>query len=138
MAELKFPVVKGKSSHWPKKPLCPICGKNKVFEPHSMAILAVGAMLMDRATDSGSMSDDLDGFLALHWHGAHDGGKGKDRELFCGVDIVRDAFGGQADLYFCSTKCLRKFLNACVDELERKVADATQPKRQTTKGPRRK
>ncbi len=52
MAELKLPIVKGKSSHWPKKPLCPICGKNKVFEPHSMAILAAGAMLMDRAKDN--------------------------------------------------------------------------------------
>ena len=51
MAELKFPVVKGKSNHWPKKALCPICGKNKVFEPHSMAVLYAGAMLMDRAKD---------------------------------------------------------------------------------------
>jgi len=76
MAELKFPVVKGKSNHWPKKPLCAICGKNKVFEPHSMAILYAGAMLMDRAKDEGGPSDDLDGSLELHWHGAHDGGTG--------------------------------------------------------------
>ena len=138
MAELKLPVVKGKSNHWPKKPLCPICGKNKVFEPHSMAILTAGAVLMDRAKDSGGPSDDLDGFLALHWHGAHNGGQGKDADVFCGVDIIRDAIGGQADLYFCSTECLRKFLNACVDELERKVAEARRPKRQTKKRPRRK
>ncbi len=44
MADLKLPVVKGKAWHWPKKPLCPICGKNKVFEPHAMAILTAGAM----------------------------------------------------------------------------------------------
>ena len=130
MAELKFPVVKGKSWHWPKKPLCPICGKNKVFEPHSMAILTAGAMLMDRAEDSGGPSNDLDGFLALHWHGAHNGGKGQHGDVFCGVDIIRDAFGGQADLYFCSTECLRKFLNACVDELAGKIAKANQPKQQ--------
>ena len=131
MAELKFPVVKGKSWHWPKKPLCPIRGKNKVFEPHSMAILTAGAMLMDRAKDEGGPSGDLDGFLALHWHGAHDGGKGQDGDIFRGVDIIRDVFGGQADLYFCSTECLRKFLNACVDELEKKMAEARQPKQQT-------
>jgi hypothetical protein len=130
MAELKFPVVKVKSNHWPKKPLCPICGKNKVFEPHSMAILTAGAMLMDRARDSGGPSNDLDGFLALHWHGAHNGGQGKDDDVFCGVDIIRDAIGGQADLYFCSTECLRKFLNACVDELEGKIAKANQSKQQ--------
>lgn len=138
MAEFKFPVVKGKSWHWPKKPLCPICGKNKVFEPHSMAILTAGAMLMDRARDSGTPSNNLDGFLEIHWHGAHDGGQGKDGDVFCGVDIIRDAIGGQADLYFCSTECLRKFLNTCVDELERKVAEARRPKRQTKKRPRRK
>ena len=128
MAELKLPVVKGKSDHWPKKPFCPICGKNKVFEPHSMAILYAGAMLMDRAKDEGGPSDDLDGSLELHWHGAHDGGTGKDADIFCGVDIIRDAIGGQADLYFCSTKCLRRFLNACVDELEGKIARARQTK----------
>ena len=92
MAELKLPAVKGKSNHWPKKPLCPICGKSKVFEPHSMAILAAGAVLMDRTKDCGGPSNDLDGFLALHWHGAHnDGGQGENSDVFCGVDIVRDA-----------------------------------------------
>jgi hypothetical protein len=133
MTELKLPVVKGKSNHWPKKPLCPICGNHKVFEPHSMAILAAGALLMDRAKDSGGPSDRLDGFLALHWHGAHDGGKGKVRDVYCAVDIIRDSVGGQADLYFCSTKCLRTFLNACVDELERKVVETRPIGRQTKK-----
>jgi len=94
-------------------------------------------MLMDRAKDSGGPSDNLDGFLAPHWHGAHDGGKGKDDDIFGGVDIVRDAIGGQADLYFCSTMCPRTFLNACVDELEEKVAKARRPKPQTKKRPRR-
>ncbi len=45
----------------------------------------------------------MDGFLSLAWHGAHDGGKGRDKEIGCMVDIIRDAVGGQADLYFCST-----------------------------------
>ena len=35
------------------------------------------------------------------------------------AEIVRDTNFGQFDLYFCSTPCLRRFLNACVDELER-------------------
>jgi hypothetical protein len=133
MGKLKFPVVKGKSGHWPKKPLCPICGRNKVFEPHSMAVLSAGAILMDRAEDSGGPSDNLDGFLEIHWYGAHDAGKGKDRDVFCEVDIIRDALGGQADLYFCSTKCLRKFLNACVDDVEAKMVNATKRKRRTNK-----
>jgi len=92
-----------------------------VFEPHSMAILSAGALLMNRVEDSGEMSDDLDGFLSFTWHGAHDEGHGADREIGCIVDVIRDAIGGQGELYFCSTKCLRKFLNQSVDELERSV-----------------
>jgi hypothetical protein len=138
VGKLKLPVVKGKSAHWPKQSLCPICGKNKVLEPHSMALLSAGALLMDRVEDSGGPSDALDGFLELHWHGAHDSGRGKDRDTYCVVDIVRDALGGQADLYFCSTKCLREFLNTCVDELERKVAEARRSKRQGNTKPGKK
>jgi hypothetical protein len=73
-------------------------------------------------TKLGGPSNKMDGFLSLAWHGAHDGGKGRGKEIGCVVDIIRDAVGGQADLYFCSTGCLRRFLNACVDELERRMA----------------
>lgn len=118
---LSLPVVEGKRAHWPEKAACPMCGEKKVFEPHSFAVLSAGALLMDRKSDSGGMSDDLDGFLNLLWHGAHDGGQGDDRELCCIVDIMRDVIGGQGEAYFCSTQCLRAFLNKCVDELENKV-----------------
>ena len=62
----------------------------------------------------------MDGFLHLSWHGAHDGGEGKDREIGAMVEIARDVRGGQFDLYFCSPKCLRSYLNYCVDVLEKK------------------
>ena len=116
--KLKFPIVKGKKDHWPLKAVCPICGKGKVLEPHSMAILSAGAMLVDRKQKTGRPSDTMDGFMSLMWHGAHDRGKGKYREIGCGVNIMFDVMGGQADLYFCSTKCLRRFFDKCVDELE--------------------
>ncbi len=86
-----------------------------------MAILMAGAVMMDRRTKWGGPSKNMDGFLTLCWHGAHDGGEGIDPEIGCLVDIALDVVGGQAELYFCSTKCLRQFLNACVDELERKI-----------------
>ncbi|MFA7061273.1 MAG: hypothetical protein WC156_10690 [Pedobacter sp.] len=38
------------------------------------------------------------------------------------LDIIKDIRGGQAEMYFCSTECLRQFLNFCVDELEQKMA----------------
>ena len=116
-----FPVVDGKRTHWPDKAVCPVCGEKKVFEPHSFAVLSAGALLMDREHDSGGMSDNLDGFLNLTWHGAHDGGQGEDPEIGCIVDIMRDAVGGQGEAYFCSTQCLRRFLNHSVDELERRM-----------------
>ncbi|MFZ4775954.1 MAG: hypothetical protein ACOYM3_11350 [Terrimicrobiaceae bacterium] len=86
-----------------------------------MAILIGGALLMDRSNDSGRMSDDLDGFLSLTWHGAHDKGEGKDREIYASVDLAENTRGGQFEVYFCSTDCLRSYLNFCVDELEKKI-----------------
>jgi|MudIll2142460700_1097286.scaffolds.fasta_scaffold99599_4 hypothetical protein len=117
-----LPVVKGKKTFWPPKPLCPVCKKRKVWEPHSMAVLSAGALLMNRREKMGGPSNKMDGYLSLEWHGAHDGGRGRDKEIGCMVDIIRDAAGGQAQLYFCSTLCLRRFLNACVEELEHRMA----------------
>jgi hypothetical protein len=90
-----------------------------------MAIINLGAIPMtNRETGSEIMSDDLDGFLRIIWHGAHDGGLGRDSGIDAHVEIVQGPRGGQADLYFCSTGCLRGFLNACVDELERRIVEA--------------
>ena len=118
----KFPVVKEGKKDFPTKALCPVCSKNKVWEPHSMAILSAGALLLlDRKEDYWGPSDDMNGYFDLWWHGAHDGGEGENREIDVGVSIIREVQGGQTHLYFCSTKCLRHFLNSCVDELETKI-----------------
>jgi hypothetical protein len=63
------------------------------------------------------------GFLDLAWHGAHDGGIGEHSEVSIYLDIARDVKGGNFRLHFCSTKCLRSFLNECVDELENKIEE---------------
>jgi hypothetical protein len=80
MKKLKLPVIKDEETYWPSEPTCPICKKRKVLEPHSMAVLGVGALLMDRKNDSGGPSSDMDAFFHLTWHGAHDGGEGEDRK----------------------------------------------------------
>ena len=116
-----LPIVKGKRCYWPTKAQCPICRKQKVYEPHSMAILSSGACLMNRKEKYGGPSNKMDGFLSLMWHGAHDGGKGRNKEICCNVDIMRNVLGGQGEAYFCSTSCLRKFLKHCVDMLELKM-----------------
>ena len=118
---MKLPTVKGRTSYHPKKALCPWCQQNKVLEPHSFAVLSGGALLMDREEDYGSADDNMDGYLELLWHGAHDGGEGKNREIGARVQIAHDVRGGQFEVYFCSTECLRSYLNYCVDVLEKKM-----------------
>ncbi len=119
---MKLPTLNGRESFYPQKALCPWCEKNKVLEPHSFAILSGGALLMDRKDNSGGPDDKMDGFLHLSWHGAHDGGLGKDKGIGASIEIARDVRGGQFELYFCSTKCRRSYLNFCIDELERKLS----------------
>ena len=87
-----------------------------------MAILAGGAMrVVDPKKRSATIADDCIGFLDLVWHGAHDGGKGKNREICARVPLADDTPAGQFEFYFCSTRCLREFLNASVDALEEKI-----------------
>lgn len=61
-------------------------------------------------------------FLSLVWHGAHDAGVGEDRGIYASVDIAEEVEGGSFELHFCSTKCMRAFLNSCVDALEDSIA----------------
>ena len=65
---------------------------------------------MEREGDSGGPDDKMAGFLHLSWHGAHNGDLGKDKGISASIQIARAVRGGQFDLYFCSTKCLRSYL----------------------------
>jgi hypothetical protein len=51
---------------------------------------------MNRKDDSGGPDENMDGFLHIAWHGAHDGGEGKDREIGAMVEIARDVGGGNS------------------------------------------
>ena len=120
MAKIKLPVVHGKQVVFPGKGVCPWCRKQKVYEPHSMAILNAGAM-RQVGQDRYAMAADTVAFLTLTWHGAHSGGEGQFPESYASVDVAAHVAGGQFDLYFCSTTCLRGFLNYCVDALEKQL-----------------
>jgi len=123
--KLKFPQC-NKNSVFPivpkgKKSACPMCGKKGIFEPNSFATINGGALLKEGT--SAHMDDKMEGFLSLGWHGAHTDmkGKGEKPDTWANLDLARDTAYGQFEMYFCSTKCLRAYLNACVDELERKI-----------------
>lgn len=118
---MKLPLVRGDKNSFPRKAVCPQCKKRKVFEPHSMAILGGGALLLDRNRENSIHTDSLEGFLYLAWHGAHDAGVGEDRDIGVRVELAKDVRGGQFDLYFCSTVCVRAFFNSWVDALEKAV-----------------
>lgn len=57
----------------------------------------------------------LDGYLAFGVHGAHSGGR---NDPSANIVIVKDTPHGEFELVFCSTKCMRKFLNSSVDAVE--------------------
>lgn len=63
------------------------------------------------------MAPDLEGFLTLGYHGAHE----KKNSRSAHLSVAEAAQFGQFEFYFCTTKCLRSFFNACVDELERRL-----------------
>ena len=94
-----------------------------------MAILAGGAMrVINAKKKSATIADDCIGFLDLVWHGAHDRGTGRDREVYARVALAEDTPAGQFEFYFCSTRCLREFLDSWVDALEAKIAKQLPPK----------
>jgi hypothetical protein len=98
--------------------------QKKVLEPHSMAILMGGALeKLGEDHFVTSSGDKIVGFLSLIWHGAHDDGEGDFREKDYILDLVDESTDGQFQLAFCSTTCLRKFLNKAVDELESKLVN---------------
>jgi hypothetical protein len=120
MPKIKLPVVQKGRVVFPDKPLCPWCRKQKVYEPHSMAILNAGAM-RQVGEEHYTMATDTAAFLSLTWHGAHSGGQGQLPEIYASVEVAAQVASGQFDLYFCSTSCLRGFLNYCVDALEQQI-----------------
>src|SRR5712672_2151238 len=118
---MKFPILKGQHTQHPGKALCPQCKKRKVLEPHSMAIFEGGAMFMDRKRLNGGLHDQMDGFASIVWHDAHGPGIGPARDIYTSVDFAKDCRGGQFEIYFCSTGCLRAFFNSWVDALEARI-----------------
>ncbi len=114
---MEFPVLN-------KTDACIWCKKGKMLEPHSFASINAGAILLDPDDpECGGPSEQMEGYLNLSWHGAHsnESGEGMLPDTFANLTIAKDNKGGQSDFLFCSTNCLRAFLNHCVDELEKRI-----------------
>lgn len=62
MPTIELPVIKEKQVVFPREPLCPWCGEQKVYEPHSIAIINGGAM-QPCGGDSYTMATETVAFL---------------------------------------------------------------------------
>lgn len=140
---LKFPIIMASDS-FPvggKNLPCPMCHVGRIMEPNSFVCVSGGAIALDRK-GLNTVSARLDGFLGISWHGAHSDemGVGNLPDTFSSFELVSKSLGGQFDLYFCSTKCLRAFFNAVVDHLEerlRKFKTSNKLKRKSPANPRK-
>lgn len=110
--------------------ICHYCGAEHVGAPNSFATLTGGGMLRKRRPfqrqERHIMSKRVLGFLAFQWHGADRemGGSGEHSEIDVYHPLLDPARNGQYEIYFCSTRCLRAFLNRCVDEFEWRIGAA--------------
>lgn len=116
--EMKFPVVRGEKVIYPLGDICPVCGVNQIGgEGRRMVIVNAGA-LVKVGDDRYAIPEDAVAFFTLAWHACGIPSSGRSAS----VEVAEWVQGGQFDLYFCSTKCLRAFFNRCVDTLEQKIA----------------
>lgn len=95
---------------------CQQCGADGVHEPNEFAYLEGGA-LFDYGDDLKMAHPAMAAFLNVGVHGAHAPAPTTSADALCSL---ADSFeGGQFEFGFCSTACLRAFLNDWVDALER-------------------
>jgi len=120
--KINFPVVGKGQIRWPQPGNfeCPVCGKLMAEgEKMEQVVLNIGAMMQnDKEKNTWCVGFNLGGFMHImdHTHG--------DVDLpSISVDVVEQSAFGQADLCFCSTKCLRAFFNAIVDEADRQIRE---------------
>lgn len=113
---MKYPIISKKTkSFFPTSDICPICQTNRTQLNSEFFVLNGGALKKINKKTSLSTKK-MEGFLSLQYHSGENGQN-------CGfnIDIVDQSKGGQFDIYFCSTNCLRLFLNELVDCIEEKT-----------------
>ena len=116
--------LKGDQTHWPTRPICPVCRRRKVFEPHSFVMLSAWALPPDRRKHKARRVDLDDITVELYYHGAHDTGIGDRRDITVWSPIADRVHDAEVQFYFCSPKCVKTFLSRWVDAFEQKIQKA--------------
>ena len=119
MSNIDFPVALDEDSVFPKninESICPVCKKNQLGSGKETAYIHGGALLLEEQSQGieiANLNDNLEAFLFLDW----DGEDKKSADIELALNVKK----GQFSINFCSTKCLRKFLNISVDKLEENI-----------------
>ncbi len=125
---MKFPVIMGEQRVLPSggSGACPICQDRPVSTDVEHVVVRGGALLAapDGTVDLTARNE---AFLFMDWEsGIRMDGRGREIETpHAEFEIARDVAGGQFTMLFCSTACLRKFLNECVDRLEGAISSCS-------------
>jgi hypothetical protein len=107
-----------------KKAYCPVCGN---VISRGTAYISFGAVIDYDILDKYKLSDSiLEGFCHIGYHGSD-----PDMIDSASCTIADNILGGQADIEFCSLKCLRKWFCKIVDNLKQEIAWQLQHNRLT-------
>jgi len=109
----RYPLLKNcERGYLPRNGRCLICHK-KIR--HVVVTLSAGAVY-DIDPDKKQDEPLLEGFWYLSFHTSN-----TDCKDNAWLEIVRDLVGGQFDLQFCSTKCLRVFFAKILRDFENRI-----------------
>jgi hypothetical protein len=97
---------------YPETDSCAHCRASFDREGEYVAFDALTMLAEDKSFERGEVSE-LNSLSVGLWH-VQNYKELKGTKVY----VVRDVRGGHAMIFFCSTRCLRAFLNAAVDELE--------------------
>jgi hypothetical protein len=134
---LKFPLFDGANAYVPKpddkgEAQCPVCsgllnlitGESVTFSGET-GLYDKPVPLGDGFTRKALSRDDLISNLGISWLRKSSSNSKSERRTAAGfqggpieVNIARHVAKGQFQISFCSTACLRRFFDECVDELE--------------------
>ena len=123
MEDIKLPVIRNNGkSNYPRKAKCPVCNWRRIYDENCNIVLAGGALFKKgEAIPYGIPVDQMEGFLSLSY--MEDIKDEKGRVYLAGAEtrIVDNSQMGLFYLHFCSIRCLRKFLNKCIDDFEQRI-----------------
>jgi hypothetical protein len=121
MDKLKFPIVQGENTGFPSSTedrKCPVCKLKNISNEDEHVFIHGGAFLLSEETENGTqpfqLVDNLHAFLYMDW----DSG---EKDIYAELELASEVKKGQYSFRFCSTNCLRVFLNTCVDNLESRI-----------------